>query len=79
MTVSVSNDDDDEAAKRLAFFRSFVMTHCNYPVAAVRECIDHAFALSMLSVRDPASSGRSVPGLPDPRVASLRVERELIC
>jgi len=79
MTDCVINDDDDEVAKRLAFSRSFVMTRCNHPVDAVREFIDHAFALSMLSVRDHMSTSRSVPGLPDPRVSSLRVERELIC
>lgn len=78
MTVSVSNDDDDEVAKRLAFSRSFVMTRCNRYAGAAREYIDHAFALFIHSARHYCSTGRSVPGIPGPRGTSARVESELI-
>jgi hypothetical protein len=77
MTVSVSNDDDDEAAKRIAFFRSFVMTSCNRFAGAANEFVDQAFALSH-SARYHGPAGRSVPGIPDPRGTYERVESELI-
>jgi hypothetical protein len=78
MTVSVSNDDDDEVAKRIAFSRSFVMTSCNRSAGAAHEFVDQAFALFTHSARYHGSTGRSVSGIPDPRGTYERVESELI-
>jgi hypothetical protein len=77
MTACVSNDDDDDEAKRFAFSLSFVMTRCT--MDAAREFMDHAFAQFTHPARDHRSTGGSVPGIPGPRDTSARVERELIC
>jgi hypothetical protein len=77
MTASVSNDDDDKVAKRLAFSRSFVMKRCT--IGAAREFMDHASALFIPSARDACSTGGSVPGIPGPRDTSSVVKSELIC
>jgi len=77
MTVSVSNDDDDEAAKRFAFSCSFMMTRCT--MDAAREFLDHASAQFTHPARDHGSMAGSVPGIPGPRDTSARVEHELIC
>ncbi len=66
MTVSVSNDDDDEEDKRFAFSLSFVMTRC---MRAAREFIDQSFHRYIVSA----------PEIPCPRITPARVRSELIC
>jgi hypothetical protein len=67
MTVSVSNDDDDEEDKRFAFSPSFEKTRCTIP--AVREVYD----LFLLRFKLP------VPETPGSRGRTARVRSELIC
>ena len=80
MTVSVSNEDDDEEDKRFAFSLFFVMKRCNQYADAACKFLDLAFIRSILSARDCYSAGgSSVPGTPGLRSTSARVKRELIC
>jgi hypothetical protein len=79
MTVSVSNDDDDEEDKRFAFSLSFVMKRCARHQDAACEFMDPAFTPFILPARAFRSPGGPVPGTPGPREIFSRVKKELIC
>ncbi|MDD1703379.1 MAG: hypothetical protein LUQ31_10410 [Methanoregula sp.] len=78
MTACVSNDDDDEEAKRFAFSLSFVMTSCNRISGAACGFIDHAFARVTTPARHPGAPVGSVSGIYKPAGTPARVTSELI-
>ncbi len=68
MTVSVSNEDDDEEDKRFAFSPSFVKIRCEYRAPAAGNVMD----LSFHWCTPPA------PGTGSPRTQSVLMKNELI-
>ncbi|MGA9622400.1 MAG: hypothetical protein WCC86_10605 [Methanoregula sp.] len=69
MTVSVSNEDDDEEDKRSAFSPPFVMIRCDYSTPAASNGMDLSFHRYVLSAPEN--------GLP--RTPSGLVKYGLIC